>query len=157
MTDLGVIPVPRSRPTGVASPDAVGFRDAQKRLRTALGVDAVFTIPPGAPVWPPGTELDPESGGPYDPFLTPVSQEEATEITVRASFASRPLAGADPTVSPIGAVDTGSAALILDAADYPPVASAQRVRVGPEIYSIELARHDQIAGYDRMILDIEHA
>jgi hypothetical protein len=139
------------------SADTAGFREAQGRLRTMLGVDAVFTVPPGEPVWPAGTELDPETGRPYDPFLEPESVEEAVEVTVRATFASRPLADADPAATPIGSIDTGSAALILAASDYPPVVNARRVMVGPETYSIQLARHDQIAGYDRMILYIEHA
>jgi hypothetical protein len=139
------------------APDLAGFAAAQRQLARDLGVDAVFTIPPGEPVWPPGTALDPDTGRPYDPFLEPESQDEETHVTVRCTYASRPLVSMDPAATPIGSIDAGSAALIMDADLYPPVASARRVVVGQETYSIDLARHDELAGYDRMILYLEHA
>jgi hypothetical protein len=137
-------------------PDTVGFAAAQDRLRQQLGVDAVFIVPT-ASVWPAGTELDPETGKPYDPFLEPESGGEPVEETVRCSYVHKPLALLDPAQAPIGDVDRGVAALIVPVADYSRVRTAVRVRVGDEVYDVQQFRQDIFAGYVRWIADLEHA
>jgi hypothetical protein len=122
----------------MASPDVAGFRAAQARLREVLGVDAVFIIA-SALTWPPDTPLDPETGRPYDPFLEPVTPEVDVQVTVRCSFVQRPLVAADPTLSPIGSIDRGSAALVVAEADQPAVKDAVRVIVGRWIAYLEHA------------------
>lgn len=56
-------------------PDLAGFADAQKLLRSEFGEDIEFK---GEVVktWPPGTQLDPETGKPYDPVLQPTSSDQ---------------------------------------------------------------------------------
>lgn len=138
------------------TPDLAGFADAQRRLRQQLGVDAVFEIP-GAATWDPAEPIDPDTGRPYDPFATPSSGGAPTTRTVRCTFASRPIAGGDPQQSPLGAVDVGQAALIMEAADYQLVQDATRVTVGVEVYDVQVFRQDIVAGYERWLCFLEHA
>lgn len=137
-------------------PDVQGFAAAQDRLRAALGVDCVFVIP-GAPTWPPGTPLDPETGVPYDPFLDPVAPVVDTEVTVRCSFVHKPLANIDPAATPIGAGDVGDAALIVPLASYPGVRDATTVRVGEETWDIQQFRYDVSLTLPRWIAYLERA
>lgn len=143
--------------TSAIEADVDGFAAAQERLRAALGVDAVFIVPAGGETWPPGTPIDPETGRPYDPFLEPETQDEAAEIALRCSFVHRPLSEADPRATPIGPVDSGSAALIVPAADYPTVAAATRVRVGEETWDVQQFRFDVALTVPRWIAYLEHA
>jgi hypothetical protein len=138
------------------NPDVAGFRDAQRRLRATLGVDVVFTIP-GESSWPPDTPLDPQTGRPHDPFLEPTAPVVDRSELVRCSFVHHPLVGLDPADTPIGSADVGSAALIVDVADYPRVADATRAQVGPEIYDVQAFRHDVALGVERYIAYLEHA
>jgi hypothetical protein len=140
----------------IRPPDAAAFADAQLRLRAALGVDAVFVIP-GSVTWPPGTPIDPESGVPYDPFLTPDSTTADTEVTVRCSFVHRPLDTADPAATPVGTFDRGSAALIIPDAAIDSVRDATRVTIGEEVWDIQLVRFDVALQVPRWIAYLEHA
>lgn len=147
---------PRSLVVAGEGPDPEALREAQRRLRDQLGVDAVFLIA-GDVTWPPDTPLDPETGKPYDPFLEPETTGEALEITVRCSFVHRPLDSADPAASPIGAIDRGTAALILEPTEYAAVSEARRVRVGEETWDIQDWRHDVALRVPRWIAYLEHA
>lgn len=137
-------------------PDVAGFRAAQARLRGELGVDAVFIIPESS-TWPADTPIDPETGQPYDPFTTPETTAPAQEVTVRCSFVHRPLAEADPRSTPIGPMDVGSAALIVPIEDFDTVRPATRVRVGEEVWDIQLFRYDLALTVPRWIAYLEHA
>jgi hypothetical protein len=140
----------------MAVPDVTGFAAAQVRLRAALGVDAVFIIP-GAKTWPAGTPLDPETSVPFDPFLEPETVTADAEVTLRCSFVHRPLETADPSASPIGAIDRGASALIITAADYPSVAAAVRVRVGEETWDVQQFRYDLALTVPRWLAYLEHS
>jgi hypothetical protein len=153
--------IPPIGPTPDITPDTVGFSAAQDRLRELLGVDATFIITAAA-VWPAGTQLDPESGKPYDPFLEPEVPGAVTEVTLRCSFAHRPFTpgmwgGLDTPNTPIGTVDRGISALIVAYADYPSVKDAARVRVADETWDVEVWRSDVLAGHNRWIVYLEHA
>lgn len=54
------------------TPDIGGFVAAQDRFRQAFGRDIQFNIPVN-PVWPADTQLDPETGQPFDPTVVPSS------------------------------------------------------------------------------------
>lgn len=69
----------------MSTPDITGFFAAQDRLRELTGVDATFRVPTPK-VWPAGTQLDRETGEPYDPTVVPVSGGEPTEVVVRCSI-----------------------------------------------------------------------
>jgi hypothetical protein len=143
------------------TPDLTGFHAAQRRLVAQLGTDAVFLVR-GEASWPAGTQLDPETSKPYDPFLEPEIPATETEITLRCSFVHRPFTpgmwgGLDTPQTPIGVVDRGIAALIVAVEDYPRVRTAYRVTVGAELWDVEDWRYDVLAGYQRWIVYLEHA
>lgn len=140
------------RPTA----NLAGFADAQGALRARLGVDAVFLIR-GEQSWPADTPLDPETGLPFDPFLEPETSSEDAEIVVRATYVSRPMQTQDPAASPIGAIDRGSAALVVDPDAHAMVAGAYRVRVGAEVYDLQEWRWDSVGAMERWIAYLEHA
>jgi hypothetical protein len=71
-------------------PDIQGFITAQDRLRVVLGKDVTFFIR-GTPVWPVGTQLNPETGRPFDPVIDPVSGAEETSVVKRAGVTFRPI------------------------------------------------------------------
>ena len=137
-------------------PSLAGFVEAQETLRARMGVDAVFLIR-GEQTWPPDTPLDPETGRPFDPFLEPDDPIADAVVVVRCSFVSRPVQSEDPAASPIGAIDRGNAALIVDVDSHALVADAYRVRVGAEVYDVQDWRWDSVAGMERWIAYLEHA
>ena len=98
----GIIPDPTLLKNG---PDMDGWRDAQNRLRVALGQDITFKVPIPA-VYAAGVQLDPENGRPYDPTIKPESGGGTTDVIVRVSVVSRPIRAARPEDD----VDSGSAA-----------------------------------------------
>lgn len=71
-----------------AIPDIAAFHEAQSRLRNQLGTDAVFHIY-GEPVYPPGTQLDAETGRPFDPAIRPTSAP-VTNKTHKVSVMQQP-------------------------------------------------------------------
>lgn len=138
-------------------PDVAGFREAQKRLRQRLGVDVVFLVPQ-APTWPDGTQLDPETGRPYDPFAEPASGGDDQEVTVRCSLVNRALTPLDPTVTTaVGDQDIAEAALIVDEADFATVQGARRCRVLARTWRIAELKLDELAGDARYIAYLEPA
>lgn len=139
------------------APNLTGFQGAMERLRQQTGVDCVFTTP-DEPTYPPDVAIDPDTGRPYDPFATPTVPAVPGTATVRCGFAHRVGGGADDAQpSPLGAIDAGSAALIIAEADYPTVKDATRVRVVDEVYDIEMFRQDVRFGHVRWIAFLEHA
>lgn len=71
-----------------AVPDIASFWEAQSRLRNQLGTDATFHVV-GDPVYPPGTQLDAETGRPFDPAIRPTSQP-VTDKTHKVSVYQQP-------------------------------------------------------------------
>lgn len=143
------------------NPDVDGFREAQHRLREKLGTAAVFQIPQPA-TWDPGEPLDPDTGRPFDPFAEPASGGGYVEVTKQVSYVARPLTsgralGGDTYAAPIGNVDMGTAALIIDIDDYAAVATATRVTVAGTLFDIEMFRHDTLGPIGRWIAYLEKA
>lgn len=69
-------------------PNLTGFADAQERLRDKLGLDITFYWPL-AMTWPAGTQLNPETGRPFNPTVVPTASGEAS-ASVRCSVIHRP-------------------------------------------------------------------
>lgn len=136
--------------------DIDGFAEAQEALRQKLGVDCVF-LTPSAPQWPPDTQLDPETGKPFDPFLEPVNPTADSAVTVRCSFVHRPLRHIDPRQSPFGDGDEGDAALIVPLARYQDVRAATRVVIGEDTWEIQRFRYDVALTVPRWIAYLERA
>lgn len=136
-------------------PDIAGFKEAQDRLRTELGTDVMFDIPV-PPVWPPGTQLDRETGEPYDPTVVPESGGGTTQVTVRALPVFRPIrtAGEDfVEAGPGGITRDRAAALDLADEDYAQVENATHFTLSGMRFRVTEAIPDGIeAAPDRHII-----
>lgn len=105
------------------TPDIAGFEAAQVRLREQFGQDVPFYFASAA-VWPPGTQLDPETGNPYDPTVLPVASGMGSALVPNVSVVHRPLglsrrgiAGEEVTTA-VGRFQEGEAALIIGVDDF---------------------------------------
>jgi hypothetical protein len=132
-------------------PDITGFQDAQRRLNEARG-ETVQVLTPQDPVWPDGTQLDRETGKPFDPLIEPVSGGgyDATEVDatvalqVDDSDVNEGQSGYRPDEAPI---------FIIMVEDYAAVANATRVAWNEAEYRITRFRPDSLRGvYRYMVL-----
>lgn len=123
----------------MAAPDVSGFLDALDRLRADLGTEVTFRIPVAA-VWPSGTQLDPETGRPYDPTIDPISGGGYQDVVKTAALASVLIRrGAEAEIG--GDVTGGirratNVAANVAAADHPDVAGATQFVVNGNNYKI---------------------
>jgi hypothetical protein len=60
-----------------SAPNIAAFKEAQSWLRNNLGTSADFRIP-GARTYPVGTQVDPETGRPYDPTIRALTEPVET-------------------------------------------------------------------------------
>jgi hypothetical protein len=119
-------------------PDIDGFFEAQDRLREATGTNVRFLVPVD-PVWPEGTQLDPETDLPYDPTIVPESGGDDTEVVIRCSTLTQLVNAqmSDATEERAGGVFRGeSAALGFAPADLPLVQAARRFVLGDLTYRV---------------------
>lgn len=118
-------------------PDLAGFRAAQRTLRQELGVDVTFRIPV-APVWPVGTQIDPETGRPYDPTIEPQSGGNTTPVVKHGSLIFRPITTDDNVAEnePIGPRRDKMLALAIEVEDYAAIANASDVTVEDRDYKV---------------------
>lgn len=136
------------------SPNFDGFREAQSRLRQQFGLDLTWISRPD-PVWPNGTEINPESGEPYDPEVQPVNGEEVKTI-VRTSVVTRPIGGSAPvgdqvSKKAIGWLKEEGIVLIVDTDLYHLVRDATEVEYGGDTYTIRDDHHDYLGPVDRWL------
>jgi hypothetical protein len=121
------------------TPDLAGFRDAMNRLRQNFGQDVRFRIP--APkVWPAGTQLDPESGEPFDPAIDPLSGGGFTDVVKHVGVVTKPIVpgreGGDTRFEAGGAFSGMDAILDMAAADKADVEDATEVILYGERFDI---------------------
>lgn len=138
---------------GSPTPNFDGFREAQKRLRQSFGHDVVW-ISYAAATYPPGTELNPETGEPYDPEVVPTSGGEL-RTTVRCSIVSRQVSGSPPkdqvTKKAIGWMEMGGVVAIVDIEDYHLVRDAVEFEYAGDRYTIRDDTHDYLGPVDRWL------
>lgn len=72
-------------------PDLDGFRDAQVRLIEATAESVTFFTPEPT-IYPEDTELDPQSGEPFDPTIEPLSSGWAS-AAVPCNVVTKPIEG----------------------------------------------------------------
>lgn len=131
------------------APDLAGFEDAQHRLREAFGEPVIFLMPP-VETWPPGTELDPETGRPYDPMLEPlVSNQEQRQVT--CDVATRPFTGSDVEFAPVGLVEREHQMLACDLAYASAASGAIEYEVRGSRYAVTSQRPDGIGRVQRFL------
>lgn len=135
-------------------PNIVGFKDAQHRLREALGSDVLFRIPV-APVWDPSVPRDRETGMPYDPTAVPISGGDFTEVTLRVATNFKPIRVhiVDDVTTFAGGVErTDQTAVVVDAIDWPAVRFATEFVWNGVDWKITQVIPDGIAGTERYIV-----
>jgi hypothetical protein len=102
-----------------------------------------------APVWDPAEKLDPQTGKPMDPYATPIASG-STDVTLRASLASRPLARLmqdESMNSPLGDVNADTFALILASGASATVGTAKSCSmIDGRRYLVTDFRDDVVAG-----------
>lgn len=101
------------------TPDTTGFIEAQRNLIWSMGEDVSF-ISISEKVWPPGVEIDPQTGEPYDPTVEPESGGEEIELLSKVGVFYRPITGMNDDVveGPSGVRRDESPAFIVLTEDY---------------------------------------
>lgn len=128
------------------TPDIDGFLDGLSRFQQEFGREVTFNFL-GDVTFPPGTEIDPETGQPYDPTASGASGA-ATASAVPALVVTQAIQTPGNEATPIGRIETGQIALIIDQADWSDaLADADSVDVLGESY--EVVRDDEDAVADR--------
>jgi len=133
-------------------PDLAGMKDAQVRLRRYTGEDVIFYTPTGEE-WPPDTELDPQSGKPYDPLIDPIASGWAS-AAVNANLAFRPVSGLNDQVAelPIGNLELGQIVAILDIDEAQGVTDATEFDAKGDHYKITQRKDDGIGSNYRTLI-----
>jgi hypothetical protein len=144
----------------MVSPDIAGWRDAQSRLRDALGTSVVFLKPVALDEssYPAGTSFDPETGLPFDPVVEPTVDTDPERIEVTASVVHRPIdtdVRDAATNQPIGLVASSNLALLLDVADKETVEGSTEVEIWGQRHRITEWRPDGLTDLDRWIVFVE--
>lgn len=134
------------------TPDKAGFAAAQQRLRDKLGMDVTFYGPVVAS-YAPDVPLDPETGAPYDPMITPTASAAAS-ATVRCSIVQRPFAlpqfhGAD---SAEGWGSHNDVSAIMDADSGRSIASAVSFGYGDHLFTVRSTMFDGIGDIQRYVV-----
>lgn len=140
------------------TPDIAGFQDAMRRLRTATGRDVTFHIPV-APQWPAGTQLDPETGEPYDPTVKPTTGGGFTDVVKHVGVVykdeSRLRPGADTQETAIGPRSGMDEILDLDILDYLDVQDATEVSDLDARYRIVERKQTGMTEAERVLVYME--
>lgn len=101
----------------MVDPDLNGFRGAQINLIAKLGSNVQF-FKPSQTTWPEEAVLDPETGEPYDPSVTPLSSGFSSAV-VRCGVVTDSVGVVDDALAEaIGNIEEGEAVLIVPNEDY---------------------------------------
>lgn len=121
----------------VQPPDLTKFKDALERLVVAVGTDVTFQIP-NAKEWPPGTQIDADTGEPHDPTVDPIGGGDFNNVVIRATVAEPQIANSssDVEVGPSGVRRDENPVFIIRVADFAAVEDATRVVWHGQAYRI---------------------
>lgn len=130
-------------------PDLAAFADAQERLRDYFGELVVF-LRPVESTWPDGTELDPETGEPYDPMAVPTASGQASGAVGNVDVAFK---GRDENIewSALGFVEAEDVLLIHSIAAASAASGAVSAIVRGEEYMVVAQRPDGIGAIQRFL------
>lgn len=132
------------------------------RLRTNFGQEVAFRIPL-AKVWPAGTQLDPETGEPFDPAIDPLSGGGFTSVVKRVGVVTKPITpgreGGDTRFAAGGAFSGMDAILDMAATDKADVDDATEVILYGDRFDIVEMKPGGLGGgadvIDRYIVYLE--
>lgn len=135
-------------------PDIAGFRQAQEELIDKLGQDVTFRIP--QPVtYPPDTQLDRETGRPFDPTIKPTSADH-DDVVVRCTVVYRPIQGDEDVKGGMsGLRRTANMALALKVADRPQIDDATQATVNGLDYAVRDIVPDGLTEVQRYVVFLE--
>lgn len=143
----------------MVTPDIAGFQEAQRHLRDEFGEDISFHIPVAA-VYPVDTQLDPETGRPFDPTIQPETGGGFTDVVKHAHVIFRPIhvnledpLGDDHLAG--GLRRATSVVLDIDVGDFADVEDATEVTLNTTRYKITDFERDGIVGVDRVLAFLE--
>lgn len=121
------------------TPDTASFFAAAQQLRASFGDTITFSVPQD-PVWPTGTQLNPDTGEPYSAMVVRTNQEYTT-VTITASVilkeASPLRPQADSMFVAAGLMSGMDIILDVDSADYPTVQDATDFVYAGKNYHVE--------------------
>lgn len=132
------------------APDLAGFADAQHRLRTLFGEPIVFIWPPEL-TWPPGTELDEETGLPYDPTIQPATTDPDNRLAL-GDVATRPFNTDDVEFVAPGVVEREHVMLSMDLPYASAASGASNFTVRGNQYKLSSSRPDGVGGEQRYLV-----
>lgn len=140
------------------APNFNAFRDAQRRLRENFGRPITFYAPGTAAAWASGTQLDPETGLPFDPTIDPESGGDEVTTVVSCNVVSRPMGlsqrGIDDSTKQkaIGFMEQGGIVVIVDIEDWHLVSSATELDYADERYKVTQTDHDYLGPVERYLI-----
>lgn len=129
----------------VAGPNLADMTAAQARLRKYTGQEVTFYFA-AVLTWPEGTQLDPESGRPFDSQVEPESEEAPAPITIKCSVAFRPTQGLseDTAETAIGDIKQNQVVLIMSLSEMETVAKATSFDVKGDNFKVKKTTPDGI-------------
>lgn len=129
----------------VAGPNLADMTAAQARLRKYMGQEVTFYFA-AVLTWPEGTQLDPESGRPFDSQIEPESEEAPDPITIKCNVAFRPTQGLseDTEETAIGDIKQNQVVLIMSLSEMETVAEATSFDVKGDNFKVKKTTPDGI-------------
>lgn len=131
------------------APDLAGFRDAQQRKRQHFAEDVAF-LGEVTMEFPDGTNIDPETGRPYDPVVEPTGSAQQTAV-VPCEVAFNPTRGDPAEPTELGWVEHTDVLLICDVGYASATSGAKDVEVRGERYKVVAMKPDGLTGNDRLL------
>lgn len=132
-------------------PDLAGLQNALAELREKTGEEVLFFFEETLE-YPPGTEIDPETGKPYDPLIEPTKGESDDPLFIKCSVAFRPSFAEDTEESRIGNIKVNQVLLSMSITEWDLVASAVSFNVKADNYLIVKSTRDGIGSDYRQLV-----
>jgi hypothetical protein len=135
----------------VPEPDLQGLQSALAELREKTGEEVLFFFA-GEAEWPEGTELDPETGRPYDPLIEPTTNKAPQPLFITCSVAFRPSYREDTDESRLGNLKVNQVLLSMSITEWDLVASAVSFNIKEDNYLIVKSTADGIGSDYRQLV-----
>lgn len=132
-------------------PDLAGLQSALAELREKTGEEVLFFFA-GEAEWPEGTELNPETGRPWDPLIEPTSTDAPDPLFIQCSVAFRPSFREDTDESRLGDLKVNQVLLSMSLAEWDLVASAVSFNIKEDNYLIVKSTADGIGSDYRQLV-----
>lgn len=136
-----------------------GFKEAQERLVSNLGVNVTFSFAPQAYVYPSGTYVDPQTGVAIDPRIDPVMVITPSAMVVKATkIRNVPTMANEGDLVKGGIIPAGKMWLRIPEGTYPSaILAAKHVVVHSETFLIERFINDGIGdNADRLYVEAQY-